>query len=479
MPLQNITAEANVGQQTVSVIEAEWKTRKIHDASLLNMKVLPDDPLEDLGDAQRCRLFINGETIASGSIFNATFNEDGSQTIKALDAAKKLKQFKYTGNFDEDPARLAYREVCDKALVAYGTDLNTEQYERAGGIDANTPFTFDANDETCWAMLNKIAFQTEWTWYVDADDTVWLANDIYTSERYNDRRPMATKEITNVIERGEGQEVPPYQKVVVTGDSVSERNEGSIAHRLSKTPAFGAAQTDLWGPGDPIYTHVDRSIKTADQAVNQAKQILKSFRNKRKGGEITIPGRADIRPFDIVTMPSPNENERFYGESYLVFKLDHKLTPSDGFKTTIYCGGLLDEGEGWLTTSKPQLSPPPERTVNIDDEQDQQQEQEQEQEQEEKEEDQRTGNPDNDGRRRPDQGGDSRPDSPQEGDGTPDEDATIDPPSLPSGSDPEPDDVRTPGGRNDFYPDGEDGEDDEDDNEEDDESGSDPDSSAG
>ena len=407
MPFQQITAEADVGQERVSVIEAEWKTLKIHDASQIKMKVLPDDPLQDLSDALRCRLFINEHAIASGAIDSVSFNEDGTQTVHAYDAARKLKQFKMTRKFEQDPAQEAFNAVCEKALVVNGQDLITQAAQQAGVEGPVTRFSFDANDDSCWKLLNKISIKTDWTWYVDAFDRIWLASDIYSNQsasgRENNvvdanggepdsRRPMQTKQLQYITDHSDGLEVPPYQKVVVTGDNVNvaeQLNDAAeeaigepieditdeetdvdaaspINVRLSKKPAIGAAETDLYTEGDPIFAYSDKSIKTNDQAVNTAKQILKNFRQKQKGGEITVAGRADIRPFDIVQMPQADANEQFFGEEYLVYKLKHTVDSSNGFTTKIFCGGLVDDGEGWVSTSKPQLSAPPQRTVNVD-----------------------------------------------------------------------------------------------------------------
>jgi hypothetical protein len=478
MSSQQITAEARVGQQMVSVLEAEWKTRKIHDASQIEMKVLPDDPLDDLSDALRCRLYINGYTIASGSVFSAEFNDDGTQTVTAYDAARKLHRFKMTRKFDEDPIREAFDIVCENAFVESGQDLSTTEYEGESGIGVQLPFTYDAADEQCWTLLNKISLKNDWLWYVDAFDRVWITDNVYeissTGERENNqvskpggtpgsrRRMDRSKQLVNILEHSDGLAAPPYQKVVVNGDASEVSDNGDFRIRLSKNPAIGAAQTDLWSYGDPIYTHSDKSIRTSEQAIKQATAILKSFREQQKGGTITVAGRADIRPLDIVTLPDQSANEDFFGESYIVSKIEHTLKNSDGFKTKLHLGGLVDDGEGWVTTSQPEISAAPERTVTIGQGGEQEQEQEQGQ-------DQPVSGPDADGRQPIDQDGDSRPDYPQEGEGTPDEDATIDPPSLPSGSDPEPDDVRTPGGRNDYYTEGDDSEDDEDDEDDEDE----------
>jgi hypothetical protein len=449
MPFQQITAEADVGQERVSVIEAEWKTLKIHDASQIKMKVLPDDPLQDLSDALRCRLFINGHTIASGAIDSVSFNEDGTQTVHAYDAARKLKQFKMTRKFEQDPAQEAFNAVCEKALVVNGQDLITQAAQEAGVEGPVTRFSFDANDDSCWKLLNKISIKTDWTWYVDAFDRVWLASDIYSNQSASgrednvvdanggepdSRRPMQTKQLQYVTDHSDGLEVPPYQKVVVTGDNVNlaeqldnaaedtteddtgedgeedsadedggEDSTGEdggedsadeetdvdttspINVRLSKRPTIGAAETDLYTEGDPIFADSDKSIKTNDQAVNTAKQILKNFRQKQKGGEITVAGRADIRPFDIVQMPQADANEQFFGEEYLVYKLKHTVDSSNGFTTKIFCGGLVDDGDGWVSTSKPQLSAPPQRTVNVDGEDGNEGSEEEESEEEESE----------------------------------------------------------------------------------------------
>jgi hypothetical protein len=128
--------------------------------------------------------------------------------------------------------------------------------------------------------------------------------------------------------------------------------------------------------------------------VNTAKQILKNFRQKQKGGEITVAGRADIRPFDIVQMPQADANEQFFGEEYLVYKLKHTVDSSNGFTTKIFCGGLVDDGDGWVSTSKPQLSAPPQRTVNVDGEDGNEGSEEEESEEEESEEEESETNED-------------------------------------------------------------------------------------
>jgi Phage late control gene D protein (GPD). len=138
-------------------------------------------------------------------------------------------------------------------------------------------------------------------------------------------------DLSQIIDVSAGSRRPQYQSVQVIGNTATAERGLDARHLISSQPILAEA-----GEGQPSFIFEDDSIATQQQAVNVAESLLRKLKKQQQGGFVTVVGRPDVRPFDLVTLP-PAQG----GQTFLVASVEHTITDTDGFVTRLSLGGSI------------------------------------------------------------------------------------------------------------------------------------------
>jgi len=266
--------------------------------------------LDEYAEGDQVVAFINQVPVATGEVTEAKDNSDGSYEIVANDVTFKMKNTTVTEAFQ----KIGVGEIARKAL-------NKVESPNTIDVPSNLVTSAEYTNAKVADIVEKMAKIGNKDWWVTPQGELKIAD--YQSSEY---------QLENVVEATAGKKLPPYRKVVVYGESPTSELGIPTIHLLKKGEVKGTV-----GQGEPVFQHKDRTVKSQQEADNMAEKLLKEFKRRRAEGYVKIVGRAEIRPLDIVKMPS-----HLGGERYLVDRIKHVVDASNGFTTEIRCGAPID-----------------------------------------------------------------------------------------------------------------------------------------
>jgi hypothetical protein len=293
------------------------------------------------------KLYINEELVFTGRPSNVENNGPLSLRVTAYDAIYDLKRMTFRDITSEDAERIsdvpvaeiAEQEqpgsdvaevrrfddmprtiVADRILSQTGYEYNIETVD-------NRPIEVSSSTQNVWdVLMERVVKPTDSVIYVDEENVVHITDDppskIYKLGQSN-----------GVLETTAGKQTPAYQSVVVYGTSPVSEKGREASHMFPSTPVIGAA-----GEGFPRYWTNNDAIKTDNEAQQVANFLLKEFQKQQAGGNVTIVGDPLIRPLDVIEMP-----DHMGSEQYLVSGVNNLCDTDEGYRTIVYCGGLIEE----------------------------------------------------------------------------------------------------------------------------------------
>lgn len=171
-----------------------------------------------------------------------------------------------------------------------------------------------------------------------------------------------------------GLKTPPYQSVKIIGSGIASGTENSSntygrTNLNAEEPVVVAANIGLDGEGEPkaffvpsaqygaelplnepTFEYENRQIITTKQAENTAKKLVEDLKEQYATGKVTVVGFPEVKVFDVIIMPHSEKSKKDVGNYnprqpmggalFSVYKVVHKLNPTDGFVTDIHVAGM-------------------------------------------------------------------------------------------------------------------------------------------
>ena len=213
-----------------------------------------------------------------------------------------------------------------------------------GGVDqgngnrAGYDIDIQVDDESITVddALTKLETSAEAAWWFNREGEFYIGAPVQGE-------PVDEYELIFITETSAGASTPAYQSVEVIGSGVvSER--GWAQTNLQPEDPITIESSRTSGEREPVFTYRNMSIQTDAEAEQTANAILNDLQDQQKDGKVTVVGMPEVRPRDLIRMPS-SEKQPMGGTEYGVTKVVHKLNSSDGFITNIHVGGVRQEQE--------------------------------------------------------------------------------------------------------------------------------------
>lgn len=316
--------------------ELVHKTGRFSAAGRLEVTIYPVHDAPDEG--QTMSVVINDDRIFTGTLSDVNEQENGTVRLIAHDALYALKQATLTRDFDGVGIGEIARAAGNQADQTVVVDTDTEQdaaaaqverqvapLEEVSGLEIDVSDAVDAGlgklypsftNTRCDRVIERCARWASGSYWVDERNIVHIGPS-----------PSSLIELTRLLANDASQAPKPYQSVKVIGTSPADKAGLEDSHLLPDERVTATA-----GSGEPQYTYRSEQIWTPYQAETVAQKVYREIRRKQRGGTIEIVGRADVRPLDIVQLPSET--------AYMVDKLTHRLS-TDGFVTSITCSAPI------------------------------------------------------------------------------------------------------------------------------------------
>jgi hypothetical protein len=312
MPTAEVDVSVTAGGVDIGIVDGVIDDTRLNKAGMAKIKTGVADELPEEGDELQAS--INDETVFTGEVYSSSDKGDGSIKVKAYDEFIKTKQAARCVFTEDDYLRSTIKRIFESYEIDYRLEIDDDRK-----IKTTVELSRRRPDKVLWWMVRWL-------------DLLWWV-DVSTGEIVVGDPPMSERQLEYVLEPGVEEGGPPYQKVVVYGESPKSRKGQSTEHLVSKERVKGVA-----GNGEPVYEHKSKSIKSQEQADRTAQALLKEFWMQSKLGSVKAVGRPDIRVYDTITMP-----EHLGGESHLVTGVKHRLNNDDGYTTTISVGANPNE----------------------------------------------------------------------------------------------------------------------------------------
>jgi hypothetical protein len=263
---------------------------------------------------------INDVRVFTGKVYESGPQEGDGVKVVGMDAVKKLIQTKIDLNMNH----------------AFLTNMVDEAMKLVSGVDYEYDFPRFPRGGADWtqrSVASILGIIARW------GNVIWWVNEY---NKLKIMRPEPELHIFGPHYIGAGpnatKEEPPYQKVIVYGESPASSSAfGHTAggYGTGHVMAKDRVQAEA-GSGKPVYTHESTQIQTKTQAKAAAEAILNEFYKQRARGSVTIIGEgAPVNPIDIIRMP-PELDE----EEYLAASIKHTFSSQEGYITDIQCGGV-------------------------------------------------------------------------------------------------------------------------------------------
>jgi len=207
------------------------------------------------------------------------------------------------------------------------------------------------------SLLGKLTKETKSSWWFDREGVFHFGV------------PEPTIHSPQLItDTSAGLTTPPYQSVKVIGSDVASTAGYSDALQNPDEPIVKGADLKLNSDGEPeaiikdfdfgeeddltepTFVYENQEIITDEQAKNTVEKIAEDLGKQYASGKVTVVGFPEVSIFDIIIMPHAEKSKESVGNYsprqpmgggvFSVYKVVHKLNPSDGFITDIHTAGM-------------------------------------------------------------------------------------------------------------------------------------------
>jgi hypothetical protein len=273
--------------------------------------ILEATVLSEIPTGTTVSLLINGALAFTGSVRKSEPGVGDRQRITAYDVRHELKQTFVDLSFQDARPFAVVNELAGASGLPLDFEPPTDA--DAGRIRITRSFT----DERADSVLGAIEKSTGTQSVVTADGTLRIAP-------VGDLRDGGGESLTRIIDVAAGSRQPPFQSVQVIGNTAVDdpplKGE-RVRHLLSAQPVIAEA-----GSGQPTFIFEDDGISSQAEATTIAESLLSRLQKQQQGGFVSVVGRPEIRPFDIVELPAAQG-----GGNFLVDSIEHRLSSSSGF----------------------------------------------------------------------------------------------------------------------------------------------------
>jgi hypothetical protein len=269
--------------------------------------------LGDVSVGASAELRVQDETVHAGTVQKSEPGTGDRQRVTSFDVSHQLKQTILSINFDTISADIAFQRVADAVDVDLDIRFLVTPFE-----SITTTFKEKQADQ----IIAKLTKLTDTISFVNSENELVIADP---------ENAGAGFELTQVIDVSAGVRRPQYQSVQVIGNTATAERGLDARHLISSQPILAEA-----GEGQPSFIFEDDSIASQQQAVNVAESLLRKLKKQQRGGFVSVVGRPEIRPFDSVTLP-PAQG----GQTFLVARVEHTISDTDGFRTRLSLGGSI------------------------------------------------------------------------------------------------------------------------------------------
>ena len=264
-------------------------------------------------------------------------------------------QYKYASEYlSEALSRLPIQET-EIDLQKGGVTITGPRGEYTHSTDKLV--TFEEGEKTIGQLLSDLAKKT--------NSRIWFdKNGVF---HFGQPEPSFHK-LRYITDTSAGLTTPPYQSIKVIGSGLaSESGYGGAQRNPDSEFAVGANITTQKNGNEivpqyvaldssdavlqePTFTYRNNEIMTIAEAEDVIQNLSEKLGEQYKSGTITVVGYPEIDLFDVVIMPHAkqsqqdignfNERQPMGGGIFGVYKLVHKLNPTDGFITEISTMGM-------------------------------------------------------------------------------------------------------------------------------------------
>jgi hypothetical protein len=305
MPTAEVDVSVTAGGIDIAVIDGEVENTRLNVAGVANIKKGLAPELPERNDILTVE--INGEPVFNGIIKSSADNGDGTVSVKAYDEFFIMKRATVPTETADDYLREMLRRLFERYNIRYRLEIPDGYGEIRTGVEFSS------------RTLDEVALWiTRWLdlyWWVDVESGEVVVGEIPTDER----------QLEYVLDSGVDEGTPPYEKVVVYGESPKSQKGQSTQHLVAKNRLKATA-----GSGEPVFEYKSKAVTSAEMANRTARALLREFWAQSQVGSITCVGRPDIRVFDLARLP-----EHLGGAEYVVSSVKHRLSSEDGYRTKI------------------------------------------------------------------------------------------------------------------------------------------------
>jgi len=242
---------------------------------------------------------------------------------------------------------------------------------------------------TVGEALQKISNQTKSFWWFDRTGTFYFGvpdANVHNPELITDNSAGIT--------------TPPYQSVLIIGSKVGSEKGYGKSNQNPDEPLVVGGNIVLNEGGEPVlneqslqygnvkglvkptFTYRSREIITEKQGKNALDKISQDLGEQYASGKLTTVGFPEPELFDVIVMPHANDDKKgkgnynprqpMGGSIFGLYKIEHILNSSDGYKTRLHVAGMT--GPASVLVDPNQFVKDPASTFIPEDEQEDEQE---------------------------------------------------------------------------------------------------------
>jgi hypothetical protein len=337
--IANISAVGTNVYEGIAYDPSQQALNAAASGNILNQEVKVQSPLRDLNE-----IIIPDSTAYQNPGGGIELSED----VVVLGARDALDQVLRQSGIDQNGADIQLSEEPEERTGPRGTFSGAE----------NLPLKFDESNLTLGSVLEKIQEETNSFWWFDREGVFHFG------------LPEPTVHSPELImETSAGLTTPPYQSVKVIGSGVASKGGYSNSTQNPAEPIVKAANItfsdgeptankkdfdfgdELLFLTEPTFVYESQEIVTEKQAENVLTKIAQDLGEQYLSGKVTVVGFPEVEVFDVIIMPHAEQSKRDVGNFsprqpmgggvFGVYKVVHKINPTDGFVTDIHTAGMV------------------------------------------------------------------------------------------------------------------------------------------
>lgn len=264
---------------------------------------------------------INNELVFRGRTISAVRNHKGIYTIKAFDHQYDLHKIRLDHDIegDEYNVQLARRKLREHDIP--------HQIAAPGRFDGeNGPTEWEMTRRPLSKMLDEVAERLDGIWYVDRANVVRIVPN----------PPDVTHDLEHFIEITAGKSEASTNEVVVFGQPKQDQAVDLTKERItSRTEIDVSGENGENAPYEKQETHDNQNLSSQAEIDSVLDSKVGQYMRDMKLGEVKLVGDTRLDPFETVTIPNIEGNDPLLVGDYGVQRVNHVLSPSDGFVTNV------------------------------------------------------------------------------------------------------------------------------------------------